>query len=74
MQFGTFSVGEVTTDPTGGRTVSEAERIASMTQLALKAEKLILSTSTTLITTDDPGPDAPHHLGEPARARIEVTA
>jgi putative FMN-dependent luciferase-like monooxygenase len=88
MQFGIFSVGDVTTDPTTGRTPSEAERIASMTQLALKTEevgldvfatgehhnppfvvssptthlafiaaqteKLILSTSTTLITTNDP--------------------
>ncbi|CUR58534.1 Flavin-dependent oxidoreductase, F420-dependent methylene-tetrahydromethanopterin reductase [metagenome] len=88
MQFGIFSVGDVTTDPTTGRTVSEAERIASITQLALKAEevgldvfatgehhnppfvvssptthlgfiaaqteKLVLSTSTTLITTNDP--------------------
>ena len=88
MQFGIFSVGDVTTDPTTGRTPSEAERIASMTQLALKAEevgldvfatgehhnppfvvssptthlgyiaakteKLLLSTSTTLITTNDP--------------------
>ena len=40
MQFGIFSVGDVTTDPTTGRTPSEAERIASMTQLALKAEEV----------------------------------
>ena len=30
MQFGIFSVGDVTTDPTTGRTVSEAERICSL--------------------------------------------
>ena len=88
MQFGIFSVGDVTPDPTTGLTVSEGERIALMTRVALKAEevgldvfatgehhnppfvvssptthlgyvaaktdKLLLSTSTTLITTNDP--------------------
>ena len=88
MQFGIFSVGDVTEDPTTGKAPSEAERIDSMTRLALKAEevgldvfatgehhnppfvvssptthlgfiaaqteKLLLSTSTTLITTNDP--------------------
>jgi alkanesulfonate monooxygenase SsuD/methylene tetrahydromethanopterin reductase-like flavin-dependent oxidoreductase (luciferase family) len=88
MQFGIFSVGDITTDPTTGRTPSEAERISLMTKIALKAEevgldvfatgehhnppfvvssptthlgyiaakteKLLLSTSTTLITTNDP--------------------
>ena len=88
MQFGIFTVGDVTTDPTDGRTPTEAERIKSMTAIALKAEevgldvfatgehhnppfvpsspttmlgwiaartsRLILSTSTTLITTNDP--------------------
>jgi putative FMN-dependent luciferase-like monooxygenase len=88
MQFGVFSVGDVTTDPTTGRTVSEAERIQSMVAVALKAEevgldvfatgehhnppfvpsspttmlgyiaarteRIILSTATTLITTNDP--------------------
>jgi putative FMN-dependent luciferase-like monooxygenase len=88
MQFGIFTVGDVTPDPTTGRAPSEAERIASMVTLALKAEelgldvfatgehhnppfvpsspttmlgyvaarteRLILSTSTTLITTNDP--------------------
>src|SRR5690242_8559226 len=88
MQFGVFSVSDVTEDPTTGTTVSEAERIKSMVAIALKAEevgldvfatgehhnppfvasspttmlgfiaaqtsKLILSTSTTLITTNDP--------------------
>ena len=88
MQFGIFSVGDVTTDPTTGRTPSEAERIQSMVAIALKAEevgldvfatgehhnppfvpsspttmlgfiaarteRLILSTATTLITTNDP--------------------
>lgn len=88
MQFGIFSVGDVTTDPTTGTTPSEHERIKSMIAIALKAEevgldvfasgehhnppfvpsspttmlgyiaaqteRLILSTSTTLITTNDP--------------------
>ncbi len=88
MQFGIFSVGDVTTDPTTGRTPTEAERIKAMVTIALKAEevgldvfatgehhnppfvpsspttmlgyiaaqtsKIILSTSTTLITTNDP--------------------
>ncbi len=88
MQFGIFSVGDVTADPITGRTPTEAERIKGMIALALKAEevgldvfasgehhnppfvpsspttmlgyiaahteRLILSTSTTLITTNDP--------------------
>ena len=88
MQFGIFTVGDVTPDPTTGRTPTEAERIKAMVAIALKAEevgldvfatgehhnppfvpsspttmlgyiaaqteKLILSTSTTLITTNDP--------------------
>ncbi|WP_018157667.1 LLM class flavin-dependent oxidoreductase [Demetria terragena] len=88
MQFGIFSVGDVTPDPTTGRTASEGERIDAMTQIALKAEevgldvfatgehhnppfvvssptthlgfiaaqteRIQLSTSTTLITTNDP--------------------
>ncbi|TDC91642.1 LLM class flavin-dependent oxidoreductase [Saccharopolyspora aridisoli] len=88
MQFGIFSVSDVTTDPTTGRTPTEAERIQAMVRIALKAEEvgldvfatgehhnppfvasspttmlgyiaaqtkdLVLSTSTTLITTNDP--------------------
>jgi putative FMN-dependent luciferase-like monooxygenase len=88
MQFGIFTVGDVTTDPTTGRTPTEAERINAMVTIALKAEevgldvfatgehhnppfvpsspttmlgyiaarteRIILSTSTTLITTNDP--------------------
>jgi putative FMN-dependent luciferase-like monooxygenase len=88
MQFGIFSVGDVTPDPTNGRVPTEAERIRSMTRIALKAEevgldvfatgehhnppfvpsspttmlgwiaartdRLVLSTATTLITTNDP--------------------
>ncbi len=40
MQFGIFSVGDVTTDPTTGTTPSEHERIEAMVALALKAEQL----------------------------------
>jgi len=88
MQFGIFTVGDVTTDPTTGRTPTEAERIKAMVTIAQKAEEvgldvfatgehhnppfvpsspttmlgyiaartdtLLLSTSTTLITTNDP--------------------
>jgi len=88
MQFGIFSVGDVTTDPATGRTPTEAERIQAIMTVALKAEevgldvfasgehhnppfvpsspttmlgylagrteRIILSTSTTLITTNDP--------------------
>ncbi|GAA4514068.1 MULTISPECIES: LLM class flavin-dependent oxidoreductase [Nonomuraea] len=88
MQFGIFSVGDVTTDPTTGRTPTEGERIKAIMRIALKAEevgldvfatgehhnppfvpsspttmlgyiaarteRLVLSTATTLITTNDP--------------------
>ncbi|WP_328323490.1 MULTISPECIES: LLM class flavin-dependent oxidoreductase [unclassified Streptomyces] len=88
MQFGIFTVGDVTTDPTTGKAPSEHERIKAMVAIALKAEEvgldvfatgehhnppfvpsspttllghiaartenIILSTSTTLITTNDP--------------------
>ena len=88
MQFGIFTVSDVTTDPTDGTTPSENDRIKAIVTIAKKAEevgldvfalgehhnppffsssptttlgyiaaqteKLILSTSTTLITTNDP--------------------
>lgn len=88
VQFGIFSVGDVTADPTTGATPTENERIKAMVAIALKAEevgldvfatgehhnppfvpsspttmlgyiaarteRIILSTSTTLITTNDP--------------------
>jgi putative FMN-dependent luciferase-like monooxygenase len=88
MQFGIFTVGDTTTDPTTGRTPTEHERIKAMVTIAqkveevgmevfatgehhnppfvpsspttllgyiaAKTEKLILSTATTLITTNDP--------------------
>jgi putative FMN-dependent luciferase-like monooxygenase len=88
MQFGVFSVGDVTPDPTTGREPTEAERIQAMLAIARKAEevgldvfatgehhnppfvpsspttllgylagqtdRLLLSTATTLITTNDP--------------------
>ncbi|MGW5101774.1 LLM class flavin-dependent oxidoreductase [Streptomyces sp. NPDC004100] len=88
MQFGIFTVGDVTADPTTGRTPTEAERIRATVAIARKAEevgldvfatgehhnppfvpsspttllayiaaqteRIILSTSTTLITTNDP--------------------
>ena len=88
MQFGIFSVSDVTTDPTNLTTPTEHERIKAIIAIAKKAEevgldvfalgehhnppfvssspttmlayiaaqteKIILSTSTTLITTNDP--------------------
>ena len=36
MQFGVFTVGDVTTDPTTGRTPSEAERIKAVLAIAQK--------------------------------------
>lgn len=88
MQFGIFSVSDITTDPTTGHTPSEAERIRDIVTIAKHAEevgldvfaigehhnppffsssptttlayigaqteRLILSTATTLITTNDP--------------------
>src|SRR5690349_16011238 len=88
MQFGIFTVGDVTPDPTTGRTPTEHERLKAMAAIALKAEevgldvfatgehhnppfvpsspttllgwiaartqRIILSTATTLITTNDP--------------------
>ena len=88
MQFGIFSVSDITQDPTTGRTPTEHERIKGWIAMANKAEevgldvfaagehhnppffsssptttlgyiaaqteRLILSTATTLITTNDP--------------------
>ncbi|WP_333811548.1 LLM class flavin-dependent oxidoreductase [Timonella senegalensis] len=89
MQFGIFTVGDVTTDPTTGKTPTEHERIKATVAIAKKAEevgldvfatgehhnppfaapanptvllshiaaateRITLSTSTTLITTNDP--------------------
>ena len=88
MQFGIFSVSDITRDPVSGETPSEAERIDAIVQIAQKTEevgmdvfaigehhnppfvpsspttllgyvaaqtdRIILSTATTLITTNDP--------------------
>ena len=89
MQFGIFTIGDVTTDPTTGKTPTEKARIRATVELAMKAEevgldvfatgehhnppfiapanppilmahlaakteKILLSTATTLITTNDP--------------------
>ncbi|MCS5498865.1 LLM class flavin-dependent oxidoreductase [Cnuibacter physcomitrellae] len=88
MQFGIFTVSDVTTDPTTGRTPDDTERVKSLLTIAQHAdqagldvfatgehhnppfvasspttilgylagttENIILSTSTTLITTNDP--------------------
>ena len=103
MQFGVFTVGDVTTDPTTGRTPTEHERIEAMIAIALKAEeigldvfatgehhnppfvpssptttlgfiaaktsRLILSTATTLITTNDPVKIAEDYAIAPALCR-----
>ncbi|GHD50077.1 LLM class flavin-dependent oxidoreductase [Mycetocola manganoxydans] len=88
MQFGIFSVGDITTDPTTGHTPTDASRlqdiltiaqhaeavgldvfamgehhnppffpsspVAINSFLAARTERIILSTATTLITTNDP--------------------
>nr|WP_245598544.1 LLM class flavin-dependent oxidoreductase [Glycomyces arizonensis] len=88
MQFGIFSVSDITRDPVSGETPTEAERIDAIVQIARKTEevgldvfaigehhnppffssspttllahiaalteRLILTTATTLITTNDP--------------------
>src|SRR3546814_11820366 len=88
MQFGVFSVSDITPDPTTGRLPTEAERIQAVVQIALKAEevgmdvfavgehhnppffssspstllthiaalteRLVVTTSKTLITTNEP--------------------
>jgi len=40
MQFGIFSVSDITTDPTTGRTPTEGERIQDLVKIALKAEEV----------------------------------
>ena len=40
MQFGIFTVSDVTTDPTNGRTPTEAERIKAIVTIAQKAEEV----------------------------------
>src|SRR5690242_21015395 len=40
MQFGIFTVGDVTTDPTTGRTPTEHERIQATIAIAKKAEEV----------------------------------
>ena len=40
MQFGIFTVGDVTTDPTTGRTPTEHERIKATVAIAKKAEEV----------------------------------
>lgn len=88
MHIGVFSVSDITTDPTTGRTPTEAQRIKSVVEIATTAEEagldvfaigehhnppffsssptttlayigaqtknILLSTATTLITTNDP--------------------
>ena len=39
MQFGIFSVGDVTTDPTTGRTPTEHERIKATVEIARLADE-----------------------------------
>ena len=40
MEYGIFTVGDVTTDPTTGRTPSEHERIKDTVRIAVKAEEV----------------------------------
>ena len=45
MQIGIFTVGDVTTDPTTGRTPTELERIRATVEIAKKAEDIGLDVS-----------------------------
>src|SRR5574339_955226 len=109
MQFGIFTVGDVTTDPTTGRTPTERERIKATVAIARKAEevgldvfatgehhnppfaapanptvllahvaarteRIVLSTATTLVTTNDPVrlAEAYAHLQHLADGRVDL--
>jgi putative FMN-dependent luciferase-like monooxygenase len=109
MQLGIFTVGDVTPDPTTGRTPTEHERIKATVEIAKKAEeggldvfatgehhnppfvapadppvllahiaaqtsRIILSTPTTLITTNDPARIAQDYayLQHRADGRVDV--
>ena len=41
MQFGIFTVGDVTMDPTTGRTPTEHERIKAQVEIAKKARSAV---------------------------------
>ena len=109
MQFGIFSVSDITADPTTKTTVSEAQRIKDLLTIAVhteevgldvfalgehhnppffsssptttlawiaaKTERLILSTATTLITTNDPVKIAEDYamLQHVADGRVDLT-
>src|SRR3954453_6986812 len=108
MQFGIFSIGDVSRNPVTGQTPTEAERIQSLIQIARKAdevgldvfalgehhnppfipsspttllghtaaltERIILSTSVTLMTTNDPVKVAEDYatLQHVARGRLDL--
>ncbi|MEJ3403370.1 LLM class flavin-dependent oxidoreductase [Rathayibacter sp. YIM 133350] len=109
MQFGIFTVSDITEDPTTGRTPTEGERIKAIVEIAKKTEevgmdvfalgehhnppffsssptttlayiaaqteRLILSTATTLITTNDPVKIAEDYamLQHLADGRVDLT-
>ncbi|KQO99636.1 LLM class flavin-dependent oxidoreductase [Leifsonia sp. Leaf264] len=109
MQFGIFTVSDVTQDPTTGRTPSEGERVKAIVEIAKKTEEvgmdvfalgehhnppffsssptttlayiaaqtetLLLSTATTLITTNDPVKIAEDYamLQHLADGRVDLT-
>ena len=49
MQFGIFTVSDITTDPTTGRTPSDAERIKDVLTIAKKAEEVGLDDGVTAL-------------------------
>ena len=51
MQFGIFTVGDVTADPTTGRAPTEHERIKATIEIAKKAEDVGLDVFATASTT-----------------------
>ena len=52
MEYGIFTVGDVTTDPTTGRTPTEHERIKNTVAIALKAEATVKMSPTWRVRRD----------------------
>jgi luciferase-like monooxygenase len=66
MQFGIFTVGDVTPDPTTGRTPTEHERIQAMTTIARKAEEVGLDVLATGEHHNEPFVQAPVYGNGPS--------
>src|SRR3954452_12785858 len=69
MQFGVFSVSDLTTDPTTGRTPSEGERIKAVLAIAKKTEEVGLD----MFALGDP-PNPPFFSSSPTTTLAYVAA